>query len=435
MNIRTYGIRGILSLIAFTLTLIAATSSRSFADFSDSPQPGETAGIWPEIPFIRGGDYKGFEETMSQTRDQVRRTLLAEFASILIPLVQPGDDTAQLASVVAQILLTFDNMHEQHKEEAHAGIAKSLEADFKAALDTLYEEKDISDGERKVAFLRDDGMISQFKELAKAIRTKKGKVTGKIARDILDNVDFIMYGSYTVTNGAETAEVILTLTIEKYQEGQTRSFTSKGRIEYAIKDLAAKVFDFFQSNRYPQWMNPEPQLVWIQAAKGQPKASVPSITSYCAGQGARLPYARELERAAQGTQYAKGGITPFQPGEIYAVADRKFYDKPYYYFVGQEDTGAGLVRTDAGYGAILANYWCVRGGQSKQTRFVEELYRLWRRSSDQEVRNTVEYLLNQVSDYAADPSYAALYPDLGAALRALKAKDIRVKIPPGLIAR
>ena len=141
-----------------------------------------------------------------------------------------------------------------------------------------------------------------------------------LANTLYQKIEFFMYGSYTILS---RGEVELTLTIESYKSGQTRSFSARGNIREATQLLAQKLFDFFQSNKYAEWLNPQANLEWIPAPKDQPKAIAASVRLFCRNQNARIPYARELVLASQGSQYRAGGITALMNGEIFVVADRQ----------------------------------------------------------------------------------------------------------------
>lgn len=418
----------LLVLCGFASGIVGATR----ADFRDPPNAGLPAGIWPDIVFVQAGNFKEFEETMSQSRDEVRKMLFKELTDVLKPLVEAGAEAASTAKVLAEILLTFDGMHEVHKDEAVKGIPKSLESIFRAELDELHSRYDVRDHRRRTEFVRN----AQVVEAVHSATRSGSPLSTETALQLYTSVDYFMYGSYTIIRGGN---VELTLTIEKYYSGQTRSFSARGPIHQAIKALARKVFDFFQSNQYEEWSNPQPHLQWLPAPKRNNREedhpsqydtwTAADARLYCRGQRARIPYARELILAAQGGEYAPGGIKYFNPNEIYLVADRQRWDMQHYYFVGQEGATGGAVRTDAGYGTIKAKFWCVRGEPSMDIRFHEDLYRLLRKTPDPSIKRAVEYILTQLEDTGARPEYRDEFPDLDTALEFLRSKDVIVRVP------
>ena len=51
--------------------------------------------IWPRIVFYQAGDFKEFEVTMAQSRDEVRQQFMKEFMDAMLPLVMMGGDATQ----------------------------------------------------------------------------------------------------------------------------------------------------------------------------------------------------------------------------------------------------------------------------------------------------------------------------------------------------
>lgn len=409
-----------ISLLLSFLAVVAG-SALARADFRDPSNPQAPAGIWPEIAFMPAGDFKNFTDTISQSRDQVRKMLWREFGDLLIPLVQSGADAESTAKALADILLTFDQMHERHKIEANRGIPQSLEAIFRAEFDELHARHGISDRNRKAEFVRNTALLQAVNAGA--------PIPQSVANSLYAQVEFYLYGSYTILS---RGRVEITLTLERYLTGQSRSFSASGEINEAVKLLARRLFDFFQSNKYPDWMNPQPSLEWVKAPATQPEAIAATARLYCRGQNARVPYARELILAAQGSSYLSGGIAPLEDGKIYLVADRQRWDLQHYYFAGQEDATGGPIRTDAGYGTIKASFWCVRGSPIDEIRFIEDLYRLWRKSkspSEKNIRAAIEYILTQLEDYGARSEYRDSFGDIDEAIATLQSAGVVVRVP------
>ncbi|MCX5791747.1 MAG: hypothetical protein NTY45_05935 [Elusimicrobia bacterium] len=211
-----------------------------------------TKHIWPEILFLRGADYAEFAYTMSQNRDMVRRMLMQEFGDIMIPLAASNADMNELAKTIANIILTFDEMHNKHKDEAVQGIQISFENQFRAEIDELYRAYSLSDDQRKVDFLYAGAPV------VKDVKAHSQRAS--LPMDIFNSLDYVLYGSYTLLGGAN---ISVTLTVEKIKTGEMRTFEVTAPINTAMKQLARKFFDFFQSNDYAEWVNPQPNLQWI----------------------------------------------------------------------------------------------------------------------------------------------------------------------------
>lgn len=350
-----------------------------------------TARVWPEIVFVRGADYAEFAYTMSQNRDQVRKMMLQEFGDLLIPLVSTNSDLNALAKTIIGAILTFDQMHAKHKDEAVQGLQTSFEHNLRAELDKLFSGNRLRDGQRRIEFV--SPASAAYKQV------KSGASGDQSAVVVLEGVDYLMHGSYTLLGGSN---IQVTLTLEKLVGGNSRSFSTAGSINGVIPELARQLFDFFQANEYGDWVDPQPTLTWLPSPPGQPEATATVGKMYCRSQGARLPYTRELILASQGGQYRQGGIAPLADNAVYLVADKQRYDEQYYFFTGSSgDATGGPVRSSAGYGVIHARYWCVRGQSSEEVNFYEGLYRELRRASDPQVKQAIECLLVGLEDFGA----------------------------------
>lgn len=380
----------------------------------------KTEHVWPEMVFLRGADYAEFEYTMSQNRDMVRRMLLREFGDLFIPMAAANADLNELAKTLFQIVMAFDQVHNMHKDEAVQGIDISFENQFRAEIDGLYRAYGIGDELRRLDFLYAGSPT--VKDL------KAHSQRASLPMEVFNNMDYVLYGSYTMLG---KANISVTLTVEKLKTGQTRSFEVTAPISSAMKLLARKVFDFFQSNEYAEWVDPQPNLQWIPSAPAQPKTTATIAKLFCRGQKARFPYARELLLASQGTSYRPGGIPPLQENDIYMVLDKQYWDEQYYFFTGTsgEATG-GPVRTGAGYGVINGSYWCVRGPVSKEVKFYEDVYELVRNPETREpVRIALECILAKLDDFGARDEHAKAFPTIQKAVQFLEKEGYTIQLP------
>ena len=379
-----------------------------------------TKHIWPEILFLRGADYAEFAYTMSQNRDMVRRMLMQEFGDIMIPLAASNAYMNELAKTIANIILTFDEMHNKHKDEAVQGIQISFENQFRAEIDELYRAYSLSDDQRKVDFLYAGAPV------VKDVKAHSQRAS--LPMDIFNSLDYVLYGSYTLLGGAN---ISVTLTVEKIKTGEMRTFEVTAPINTAMKQLARKFFDFFQSNDYAEWINPQPNLQWIPSPPTQPHTTATIARLFCRGQNARFPYARELLMASQGTSYRPGGIPPLKDYEIYIVLDKQRWDEQHYFFTGApgEATG-GPVRTGAGYGVINGAYWCVRGPVSREVSFYENVYALIRKpETPQKVRAALECILFKLGDFGAREEFSGAFPTVENAVAFLAKEGYSIQLP------
>lgn len=362
--------------------------------------------IWSNVPFIQAGNFHEFEAELSLTRTQARQQLLNEFGSLHIPLAMTTSDITGLAMVLAQIIQDFDSLVRIHADQAHRNIDLSLSKLLLAEYDELFEKHRIPEYRQRGRFY-----------------------TAEIEpQNMAKNLRFIAYGSYTVVSGGQ---VKATLTLEELFSGKTRSFVVTGKIQKAAKLLAQKLFDFFHSNRYPEWINPQPHLEWI--APPAPEQAMLAIVArrFCRGQNARLPFAEELIQASLGGDYRQGGIK-LERNRYYVVADRQRHVDQYYYNTypwGNTQTG-GPVHTDAGLGRVQAYVWCVRGLPSTNVRLVQSIYRLIRmHSHHKNILGALEFLLVHLQDFGMRDWAASDFQSLKHAQDFLATQGLMVEVP------
>jgi len=249
----------------------------------------------------------------------------------------------------------------------------------------------------------------------------------KLYLEWLTGVDYLLYGSYTVIQGGA---VSLTLTMEDYKTGNTKTLLAKGPIEIAVQNLAVELFRELQKNKYPQWKNPSSHLEWLLPAESMGKKNLPrEVKLYCQGQNARVPYAQELILASQGTEFRSGGIPQIRDTDIFFVADLQRTVENYFYF-GKTYTGddpRGPVRSGAGFGVIYPRFVCVRGEVSPAVRAEQDFYRAYRNVASSslnendrsQAQTAIEFLLLRMDAPGARALYNNSFPNSAAALSAL----------------
>lgn len=362
--------------------------------------------VFADIPIYRAGDYAEFEHVMRQMREEVRQELLSEFGSAIAPLAGSTDDVAGLAAIIGQLILKFDGLYRQHREEAHDRIAMSLEADLKARFDELFRALQLPERLKRVVFV------------------------GRANKTAL--VDMVAYGTYSVSRGGRA---MVTITLEQLRDGTTRSFSATAPISEVMQNVAEQILHFFQSAQYPEWINAQPHLTWIPQPAPAEKTTANIARAACAGQGARLPYARELIQSSLATEYRKGGTFRMAEGDTFAVADRQREETPYFYTAGPRAASmtGGPVHSNAGYGTVLAYFWCVKGKPSAEINAYESIYRLIRkvqgRSELQRVHEALEFILVRLDDFGARDWHANDFTAVDDAVEYLRSQGYFVELP------
>ena len=342
--------------------------------------------IWPQIVFTQGADFANFDYTISQTRDSVRKMFWSELnGTLLNPMLLAKQDAARLAPVLAKILLSFDQVHRQHVQDAYEGISGSLDGLLKASFDKQLANFGIRN--QKVRFSASPALTH-----AVAFAGQTGQeLSLDAALQAMMEIDYVLYGNVSVSY---PGEVNITLTLQNYRSGDTQTFSQSGEIQYAARMLGQQLFTFFYSNTYEEWINPQPDLKWIPSPPGRSHYDAGFALSFCSTQGARLPYAMELMLAGSLSQYQEGGITLAQD-ETYIVADKKKVNDQHYFHTAEYGATGGPIRPDGGFG----RFWCVRGEPIDSIRYIEGLYKVYRQEiKSPQIIKAVKYILQQMQD-------------------------------------
>jgi hypothetical protein len=317
------------------------------------------------VPFYAAADLAQYEAKLATWRDRVRNENFLQFSTTLETLAASGVDVSAMSEPLANILLSFDMMRDLHRARDEKSIGMSLENQFTAALDRLYVLHQLRPSERRLQFSvgSDPAAFRAFiegRENSKPVRLDQ-------AVRVYQQIDFTAYGSFTSVGGNDFQ---LTLHIQNFKTGTSRSFSTRGTLTRAVEMLASRVFDYFQSKVHPESDESRGALEWI-AMPSNPARTDPGSPNYgysynealdyCAEHDARLPYARELRSADAVGAYRIGGISRLKPGVSYPVLDRRHV--PEYYVLHLGDTASnpeGSLRMLATYPGRV-EFWCVRG--------------------------------------------------------------------------
>lgn len=431
----------IVALILIPLVSVAAPQYQS----NSFKTKKKIATIWPKIPFVEGGDIGQYEKTMSQDRDMVRKMLWGELMDEVQKLAEKGAAVEVMLEPMANILMMFDQVHDIHKAKDVVKIDLSLEAQFKASFDSLYQEYDIRDNARKAQFGSGTNQelleayirgISKRNPLGRPITQDQLNV--KKALEIYEQVDYMAFGTFSSLGRGQFQ---LTFHLTGFKNGVNRAFIARGRLTEALGNLVQQVFDYFQKNEYPGWETPHGQLTWmpmpVNPEKEEYGYTFSEARQYCQQRGFRLPYAKELLMAESGTQYNNGGIKALRYGHPYAVLDRRWASTNHWVTPGNEDRTGGPVQSDMG---IKGRFWCVKGSPNPEILFVEELWSLMRkwRMRDHEIYRALETVRYEVGDYGATETFFAgttlleKFETVEEALEVLRENGINLRVPKEL---
>jgi hypothetical protein len=403
--------------------------------------------LWPTIPFFALGDVGQYEQTMSQSRDQVRKMFFDELIGALEKLADKGAAVEVMLEPMANILMMFDQVHDIHKAKDVVNIDKTLESMFKSSFDELFRVYDIREGSQKVQFSAGTETnllqsyirgISRSRPLGK--KMSQDEINVKAALEMYEQIDFVAYGTFSSLG---RAQFLMTLHLTGNKSGVTRSFQARGRLMDAVNDLARQVFDFFQKNEFPDWETPHKGLSWLAMPADPTREdgySWEEARGYCKARGYRLPYARELVMASSGSAYKNGGIANLRYKVPYVVADKRSGNDNYVYTPGHEDASGGPVQ-GASYSMHKGNFWCVKGEPSVEVTTIEKVWALIRKHrANREVYQALETVRYEIGDYGSEsnvyfgPRMEVLprLDSLDEALEVLSEAGISLNIPASL---
>ncbi len=414
----------ILTLVLFsTSTICHADTSKSKGTYEDTNfKTSKTpANIWNQIPFFPGGDIGQYEETMSQSRDSVRKMFWDELMSEVQKLADKGVVVEKMLEPMANILLKFDQLHDIHKAKDIINIDFSLENQFKSALDNLFTKFDVREAQRKIQISRGTNadLLTAYirgisKDLPFGASISQQEIDVKKALEMFDQIDYISYGTFS-SLGHGSFQLTFHLTGNK--NGVTRNFIARGSLTDAVNQLAQQVFDFFQANVYGEWKAPYNQLEWlpmpinherqrkIDEANDWDIYTFNEAKSYCKARGYRLPYAKELLMAETGTKYQEGGIAALYPYAKWAVADRRKTNENYWAIPGNAESTGGIFMGDSSTVKLKGVFWCVRGQPAADVVLADKIWSLIRRAQsnrDLDVYRALQTLRFEIGDDGAE---------------------------------
>lgn len=330
--------------------------------------------------FMRALDMKDFESTWSRTRQEVLAELMEHYNKAL--------ESGAKGDEAMYAVLNFERIYDMRKTSAARGMTDTIKAQFQSRLTEQYREKRIDPKNRHFIF-------------------KRG-----VEENGYKDINTIAYGAWSNINGYE---VQVSISFVNLVTGEVVSFDENCPLKEMGHWLAEKVFKFFEENRYRPPQNPQPNLRWLEPA---PEHLAREVTrnvaeSYCAANGARIPFTSELELAGANGGYHGGGVSisfdsPYFIADETWNSDLLFYDrKP----VPQRKHEPGYPYDNRGYlrpdyeqpypGLIirrnLARYFCVIGSPSVEVNFTQALFHAHRNivRSDYSVDRAILCLLKE----------------------------------------
>ncbi len=238
--------------------------------------------IWPSIPFLRGADLCKFHNAYSQTRNESISGMVRNAEDLMY--------AGALGSEALDMLLSFDALYDKNQRLATSGngLAVTLESTLKAYVDQYH--RNLRPIEKKLSFRHTNSLVSIIDAL------KKGQRIGNMNDELLSELDYIAYGTYTLApNCRGNIQVTLHLI---GRGGDTQSYTATGKPSTVMSQIASQLYTDFQRTQFPSKLRIGSRTITLVGALNGSVGEVNNLRMAdlaCETLGARLPNATELD--------------------------------------------------------------------------------------------------------------------------------------------
>lgn len=309
-----------------------------------------------------GADIGQYEETLFYSRSETRKKFINEIVQAAERLSGGNFNPTGMLGPLEKIQESADAKRDLHKEIDSMGVSFSLGEFFKGEMENLAIQNGFTRSERRIEFINSFPIVN-------------GRLTynskAQFNHYIFIHLAHIGRGEFRISG---TLGII-------NESGIERTFTGRGPLDFALKEVAEGIFRSIMEIERPTWKNPNKNLIWVPGPRGISSMDSRGARLYCQGQDARLPLADELISASGGTPYRNGGIERLNVGENYFVGDQ-MRQGGVNYFVTVQD-GKIVVNPVVGN---LGKVWCVKGKISEKNVLIQKLY-LIRRKLDKKGMN------------------------------------------------
>lgn len=293
--------------------------------------------IWPSIPFLRGADLCKYNNAYSQTKNEY-----------MLEMVRNAEDLMMAGAKGAealQLLTTFDALYDKNQKLASKyGLDVTLESTLKAFIDQYH--RNLRPREKRISFKHTNSLVSIIDAL------KKGQRIGYQNDEMLSNLDYIAYGTYTLAPDCR-GKVQVTLHLIG-QDGRTESFTATDRPAVVMSHIASELYTLFQRTQFPSKLRIGNKTITLV---GGLNGSVDQVNNLnmaklaCQTLDARLPNSMELDLIGSYGDW-DGGIGLGQGQTVWAISGGKVFHP------GLRNPSP--VRNQSEVNARTFSYYCIR---------------------------------------------------------------------------
>lgn len=407
-----------LALLSFASVAASVTAPFAQAQEGNSfwSEP-RRAQIWSVITVHEGADLHQLQETMSQTRDEVRDKLWDQLSSLAPQLMTPATDGAKLARGLAGILLSFDRMHAMHKAEDKVNFDKTLSVQLQSGFERFMKTYHIADSMRRAEFINPSASSLQFLLQSQGARSNVQLLEPAVLSQRGSGIDYVI----ALTWSGVGPQVQIALSVERIiatplPNGALEVITKPtivtvtGPWATAGEQAGFVLAQLFQTIDPVTPVNPNPtSLKWIThfVEDFAKPMSHREATNICRSQNARLPYADELLLAEKMNAFYPGGINTLSEAAYFAVADKQ-REEGQVYFLNKSfaSSPTGMVVSEIGLGPTKGYVFCVIGEPAEAVKSRQSMYTMLRAAKargDQDSVDALEYLLIKAEDLGREP--------------------------------
>lgn len=274
--------------------------------------------VWSMIPFLEGANLDRYLDQYGRTRDEHRLEQIRE----LIGFMESG--VGSYGSLRA--LRQFNREYEIQMRVSKRGLGATLESDFKAAVEEIYNEYTIYGDKRRLEF------YSAYNSIGESL-----------------DLDYIIHGLIT-HSGANRGHVRVSLSLVEVKTGRVKTFVSDRHISQVMKDLALKILVDLQGTKIPSQI--EQNLILVTDMNRSEKITRNIAEKTCDVYEGRLPTQKEMVRLLT-KNVLQGGLS-------------HFYNREQKYFISTP-SGTSFLRemqrtSGAGYDPY-GHFVCVANGR------------------------------------------------------------------------
>jgi hypothetical protein len=296
-----------LRLLALTSSLVLSAVSMAGATI---PKDGRVD-IWPTIPFVRGADLCAYKDAYGQSRSEYMNSMISQAKSLL--------GAGAKGKEALELMVNFSNMYDHNKAIAMSNpylYDVTLESTLKAYVDDYY--RSLKPKTQRLSFTH----VNDIQSIVNAARN--GMRDGWLDQNILNKLDYIAYGTYTLSPDCRSSILVTIHMIGR--NGQSINYQAQGDPATVMSQIASRMFEDFQRTQFPSILKIGNKNITLVGGLNGTVDTVPDPSlaeDACSTLDARLPTQKELELISMygdwnGGVSVKEGTWAMPDGKVFA---------------------------------------------------------------------------------------------------------------------